>query len=778
MSTKTYKKLNESNDSMAIFQDCLTTFNESPVNPKKCRSLLSKLYKLIINSTSSEPIFKPQEATSLFFSISKLFQHQNNDSLRQYVYLVIKELATMSDDILMATASIMKDIQSSDSIIKPNAIRSLIRVLDSSTALTAERLLKSSIISSNNEISSAALVSSYHLLKISDQTCKRLINETMETVDSKKNSSRLPSNIPPVDLNSELQEKFNYLKVPNTHMSQYHSLGLAYSLKKNDDMGLLKLIKQCDPTSCDSSFARMEILRLSSKIVERDHNKMDMVVPYLEWGLNRPSSSNNFLVLEAAKIVLKLKYKPLYPVVVEKLTFLLNDRSISSKFAAVRLISKYCHLFEADLAKKIGSDIEVLVNSGNKSISTYAITTLLKIGDSDNIESLINTLKVNAIGDDFKIIIIDSLSKMISRFPKVITDFLLDSLRSHDGSNILKNKVVDCLIQLFKEDENGNLDLSETFKIDILENLCDFIEDCEYTDVLSRVIYILGDYGSRISTDSSVFVRHIYNRINLENSVIRSSAVTALAKFPTITTSLLENISKNDLDDEVRDRAAITLASKRVNKPIIVDSETKNQNSNKYLKQLEARLNLYSQNGDFTNFDLPEVPDILMNDDEEDDDGEGKDGDYNEENGENGFGTRENGTHKKNGNNSEDKKAEYILSTENTIKSLYSDLGKLTNVSDFKKLTDDSSEFLIRCSKFEYDSEDVVYDLEIKNTLDFPVNDLNIEGNELEEIIIPELKPNETGHILVKASVIADEKYWNLLFTADDFQEVFEFDAY
>ncbi|OBA28419.1 hypothetical protein HANVADRAFT_1033, partial [Hanseniaspora valbyensis NRRL Y-1626] len=57
-------------------------------------------------------------------------------------------------------------------------------------------------------------------------------------------------------------------------------------------------------------------------------------------------------------------------------------------------------------------------------------------------------------------------------------------------------------------------------------------------------------------------------------------------------------------------------------------------------------------------------------------------------------------------------------------------------------------------------------------------NDLNIEGNELEEIIIPELKPNETGHILVKASVIADEKYWNLLFTADDFQEVFEFDAY
>lgn len=770
MSTKTYKRLNESHDSMAVFQDCSTTFNESPVNPKKCRSLLAKLYKLIINSTSSEPVFKPQEATSLFFSISKLFQHQDNDSLRQYVYLVIKELATMSDDILMATASIMKDIQSSDSIIKPNAIRSLIRVLDSSTALTAERLLKSSIISSNNDISSAALVSSYHLLKISDQTCKRLINETMETVDSKKNSNKLPTNIPPVDLNNEQQEKFQYLRVPNNHMSQYHALGLAYDLKKNDDMGLLKLIKQCDPTLVDNAFARMEILRLCSKLVERDHNKIELIVPYLEWALTG-TSSNNFLVLEACKIILKLKYKPFYSIVVERLTYLINDRSISSKFSAVRLISKYCHLFEADLAKKIGSDIEVLVNSANKSISTYAITTLLKIGDSDNIESLINTLKVNCISDDFKIIIIDSLSKLISRFPKVITDFLLDSLRSHDGSNILKNKVVDCIAELFKEDEINVISLSESFKIDVLESLCDFIEDCEYTDVLSRVIYILGEYGSRISVDSSVFVRHIYNRINLENSIIRSSAVTALAKFPHITTFLLENISKNDLDDEVRDRAVITLTSKKIRKNVNVGSE-KIYNANKYIKELEAKLNLYSQNGDFTNFDLPEVPDIFMEEDED------------EEQDKNDYDTADSEDTKADINNddmddkSTDKKSEYILSTEQHIKSIYTDIGKLRNVSELKKLTDDSSEFVIRCSRFDYDGDEAIFDLEIKNTLDFPVNNLNIEGNEQEAVIIHELKPYETAHIYVKASILAGQKYWNLLFIADDFQEVFEFDSY
>lgn len=139
MSTLSYKKQDaySSNvgipDKMAVFQECLQQFNASPVNAKKCRQLLAKLLRLIYNGES----FPAQESTTLFFSISKLFQHKDQ-SLRQLVYLTIKELSSISDDILMVTSSIMKDIQGNDAVYKPNAIRTLSKVLDPTTVNAAE----------------------------------------------------------------------------------------------------------------------------------------------------------------------------------------------------------------------------------------------------------------------------------------------------------------------------------------------------------------------------------------------------------------------------------------------------------------------------------------------------------------------------------------------------------------------------------------------------------------------------------------------------------------
>lgn len=115
----------------------MNTFNESPVNSKRCRLLISRLLRLLAQGET----FPQNEATALFFSISKLFQHQN-DPLRQAVYLAIKELSGISEDVLMATSSIMKDVQNGSDLIKPDAIRSLTYVLDESTAFSAERLLK------------------------------------------------------------------------------------------------------------------------------------------------------------------------------------------------------------------------------------------------------------------------------------------------------------------------------------------------------------------------------------------------------------------------------------------------------------------------------------------------------------------------------------------------------------------------------------------------------------------------------------------------------------
>jgi len=101
-------------------------FNSSPIQPRQCRILLTKIALLLYTGEK----FPTNEATTLFFGISKLFQNKDA-SLRQMVHLVIKELAHSAEDIIMVTSTIMKDTGgSTDVIFRPNAIRALCRIID------------------------------------------------------------------------------------------------------------------------------------------------------------------------------------------------------------------------------------------------------------------------------------------------------------------------------------------------------------------------------------------------------------------------------------------------------------------------------------------------------------------------------------------------------------------------------------------------------------------------------------------------------------------------
>ena len=101
-------------------------FNTSPISPRKCRTLLTKIAVLLFTGDK----FPTTEATTLFFNISKLFQNKD-PSLRQMVYLIIKELAHTAEDVIMSTSIIMKDMSvGSDVIYRANAIRALCRIID------------------------------------------------------------------------------------------------------------------------------------------------------------------------------------------------------------------------------------------------------------------------------------------------------------------------------------------------------------------------------------------------------------------------------------------------------------------------------------------------------------------------------------------------------------------------------------------------------------------------------------------------------------------------
>lgn len=64
----------------------------------------------------------------------------------------------------------------------------------------------------------------------------------------------------------------------------------------------------------------------------------------------------------------------------------------------------------------------------------------------------------------------------------------------------------------------------------MLFNLCEFIEDCEYSDIAVDVLHILAREGPK-QRNPVILLRHIFNRLLLEVSTVRMAALGALIKF-------------------------------------------------------------------------------------------------------------------------------------------------------------------------------------------------------------------------------------------------------
>ena len=86
--------------------------------------------------------------------------------------------------------------------------------------------------------------------------------------------------------------------------------------------------------------------------------------------------------------------------------------------------------------------------------------------------------------------------------------------------------------------------------------MCEFIEDCEFTQLNVKIIDLIAKYGPS-TTRPAKYIRFIYNRIILENNIIRAAAVNALTLYGLRVPSLAKSISLllqrclDDEDDEV-----------------------------------------------------------------------------------------------------------------------------------------------------------------------------------------------------------------------------------
>ncbi|KAM3514294.1 hypothetical protein MY11210_002084 [Beauveria gryllotalpidicola] len=585
-------------DRTQVFQEA-RLFNSSPIQPRRCRILLTKIALLVYTGEK----FPTNEATTLFFGISKLFQNKDA-SLRQMVHLVIKELANSAEDIIMVTSTIMKDTGGgSDAIYRPNAIRALCRIIDATTVQSIERVMKTAIVDKNSSVSSAALVSSYHLLPIAKDVVRRWQSETQEAAANSKSGGGFSLGF----------SSSNQMPVNNSSMTQYHAIGLLYQMRMHDRMALVKMVQQFgSPGAVKSAPATVMLVRLASQLAEEDASLRKPMSQLLVGWLRHKSEMVNF---EAAKAICELRDvtdEEINQAVHVLQMFLTSPRAVT-KFAALRILHNFAS-FKPIAVAPCNQDIELLISNSNRSIATFAITTLLKTGNEASVDRLMKQIAsfMSEITDEFKITIVEAIRTLCLKFPSKQAGMLtfLSGILRDEGGYDFKKAVIESMFDLIKFVPDS--------KDEALAHLCEFIEDCEFTKLAVRILHLIGLEGPKTSNPTK-YIRYIYNRVVLENAIVRAAAVTALAKFGVgqadadVKSSVKVLLTRclDDVDDEVRDRAALNLKLMSEEDDEMASNFVKND-SMFALPYFEHQLVMYVTSDDKSNFaepfDISKIP--------------------------------------------------------------------------------------------------------------------------------------------------------------------------
>uniref|UniRef100_A0A8C2Z973 Coatomer subunit gamma n=1 Tax=Cyclopterus lumpus TaxID=8103 RepID=A0A8C2Z973_CYCLU len=497
----------------AVLQEA-RIFNETPINPRRCLHILTKIIYLLNQGEH----FGTTEATEAFFAMTRLFQ-SNDQTLRRMCYLTIKEMANISEDVIIVTSSLTKDMTGKEDVYRGPAIRALCRITDVSAPLPYFLLCP---------VSPALLPSTCHLIY---DVVKRWVNEAQEAASS--------DNI----------------------MVQYHALGLLYHLRKNDRLAVTKMLNKFTKSGLKSPFAYCMLIRIASKLLDETEGGADSplmnFLPLFDFIESCLRNKNEMVVYEAASAIVHMPNctaRELAPAV-SVLQLFCSSPKAALRYAAVRTLNKVA-MKHPSAVTACNLDLENLITDSNRSIATLAITTLLKTGSESSVDRLMKQISsfVSEISDEFKVVVVQAISALCQKYPRkhsVMMNFLSNMLRD-DGGFEYKRAIVDCIISIIEE----NPESKETG----LAHLCEFIEDCEHTVLATKILHLLGKEGPR-TPQPSKYIRFIFNRVVLESEAVRAAAVSALAKFGAQNDDLLPSVlvlmqrCMMDSDDEVRDRA-------------------------------------------------------------------------------------------------------------------------------------------------------------------------------------------------------------------------------
>ena len=732
-------------------QNALSLFNEKNTQTNQCIDVLVNLIYLLNKGEK----FTEDEKEKIFFGATKLL-HSANPMLRRIIFLFVKHLNWWQSSFIL-TGSLITELNNDDDLIKPNCFRLLGQITDASSVNVVERLLKQAITNNNHEIASSALACTLFMCLKGFGIAKTWVNEISEK------------------LNSSLGEE---------NLLTFHTLLLLKEIKKNDKLFLIKIFcKIADNSNSRSQFAICQLIRYITELLlkgDLDKNNKSTFLIFLERCLYSIEES---IRIEATRGILQINCKH-RKTAIGVLCDLISSSNKIVVFSALKTLDKYIDDYAQTVAVDIFLEMEKIIedNNTNSSIKSFAFSIFLKIskGLSDyRLEKMFKTFieQYPKFKEDFKkklIIISKNISRENPSKNKLYFNFFSSLFKLEAGPQT-KLEILDALIWFIYNDKD--------LKLQALFFLAESIFDCQYDILKIRILNLLGKECELVSNKSKL-VRYIYNQIILESPMVRASAISALGeiglkekKLRDIIISLIEKCL-NDDDNEVRERSF--MYSKALNEikeekneenqlvnfvfPKKIKNPTPVDDLNIDLIQLvlnSEKENLL-KNKDISNEllnilnDTEKISDIIKKNKSKTKDKEGK------------------------------KKKNEEIDKENENETVFSKVyGQPKIKTPYKKLTDESAEYLTRYRKIVHDKI-VVIDFEIKNTIEFQtINNITIDIDNLQsegfdfdktEIIpIKSLKTNETGHLYFKLLKEKDEVYSNCSFNCTlkfDLQEL------
>ena len=491
-------------DKTQILQEAKQLFMAKSSNTKKLCDVLTKCIYILLQGER----LTSTEATDLFFHITRLFQYKDKgNTLRRLTYIAIKALSQQADNVYVVTSSLTTDVNSSRDVpaVRASALRALCQISDATTFTTIERYLAQSVVDKHPVVASAALTSLIRISQVNGEVVRRCTNEIQEALNS------------------------------DSPMVQYHALALRYMSCKNDRLATLRLLTICIKQGLKSPLAICLLLRILANYINESPNNDEAkaYMAYIRDCMNHRSEMVEYEAANAIVSITKDASKLQKKAVTAATSHLRNFLSASKpalRFAAVRSLNRLATVAPSEV-RECNLDLEHLVSQSdcNRSIAILAITTLLKTGTESSVERFLKQIGefLSEIDDGFKVVVVGSVRQLCQKYPAkhaAMMDFLSNMLRE-EGGYAYKKAIVDTIIKIMEDNEQT--------RERGLEQLCEFIEDCDHSSLAIEILNLLGREGPK-TKKASTYVRFIANRLLLDASPVACAATAALAKFGTI----------------------------------------------------------------------------------------------------------------------------------------------------------------------------------------------------------------------------------------------------